>query len=245
MNRRLTVLLVGVLVPALAGMFLLSRDLVSKEPITAAHGSTSTRDTPWNIVVIVMDTARQDRLSCYGHDRETSPRLTRLAESATIYSDAYSTSSWTGPGHASLFTGLHSVSHGVTQESWSMSEDLLTFAEVLSERGYRSVGVVENPMLVSDRGYAQGFSEYYESWRTGSRGTSGQAGNDFRKALDGGAPEQPFLVFVNLIAPPSPYNSSGSSGTASSHDQSLGSTATCGGSTTPGAGLSRRMRFGT
>lgn len=198
----------GALVLLLVGVLLLSRSPMSEGHAAPARGSAATRNAPWNIVVIVMDTARQDRLSCYGHDRETSPRLTQLAESATIYSNAYSTSSWTGPGHASLFTGLHSVSHGATQENWSMSEDLLTFPEVLSMRGYRTVGVVENPMLVSDRGYAQGFSEYYESWRTGAKRSSGQAVEDFRRTLDGGAPGQPFLVFVNLIAPHSPYNSS-------------------------------------
>lgn len=192
----------------MVGVVLLGHDLVSEAPAAPAQEPSVTRDTPWNIVVIVMDTARQDRLSCYGYDRETSPRLTRLAESATVYSNAYSTSSWTGPGHASLFTGLHSVAHRVTQEDWSMNEDLVTFAEILGERGYRTVGVVENAMLVSDRGYAQGFSEYYESWRTGVRGSSGQAVKDFRRSLDGGAPEQPFLIFVNLIAPHSPYSSS-------------------------------------
>jgi len=207
-KRRLTILSLGALVLILAGVALLGRGLVSKGPGASAQEPSETRDTPWNIVVIVMDTARQDRLSCYGHDRETSPRLTLLAESATIYTNAHSTSSWTGPGHASLFTGLHSVSHGVTQEDWSMSQDLLTFAEVLTERGYRAVGVVENPMLLPDRGYAQGFSEYYESWRAGSPGSSGHAVDDFRRALDGGAPGQPFLIFVNLIAPHSPYNSS-------------------------------------
>ncbi len=208
MRRRLIILSLGAIALILAGLVLPNRDLVSEEPVASAQGPPATRDTPWNIVVIVMDTARQDRLSCYGHDRETSPRLTRLAESATVCLNAYSTSSWTGPGHASLFTGLHSVAHGVTQEDWSMDEDLVTFAEVLAERGYRTVGIVENPMLVSDRGYAQGFSEYYESWRTGAKRSSGQAVEDFRRTLDGGAPGQPFLVFVNLIAPHSPYNSS-------------------------------------
>ena len=48
---------------------------------------------PTNVVLIVMDTARQDRLSCYGYERETSPRLSELAESAATYATAYSTSS--------------------------------------------------------------------------------------------------------------------------------------------------------
>ncbi len=208
MNRKLVLLVPGVLVLVLAAVVLPGLDDGLRAGATSVSEPPGTRDVPWNIVVIVMDTARQDRLSCYGYERETSPRLTKLAESSTLYLNAHSTSSWTGPGHASLFTGLYPVSHGVTQEDWNMNEGLTTFAEVLAERGYRTVGVVENPMLTSDRGYAQGFSEYYESWRAGARGSSGQAADDFRKALNSGPPGRPFMVFVNLIAPHSPYNSS-------------------------------------
>jgi len=203
-NWKLSLLVLGALALALAVVALPGR---SDERGTATVSAAGVRDVPWNVVVIVMDTARQDRLSCYGYERETSPRLTELARSATLYTNAYSTSSWTGPGHASLFTGLHSFTHGTTQESWEMREGLTTFAEVLSERGYRTVAVVENAMLTSDRGYSQGFAEYYESWREGWHRDSGQAVVEFRKVLDGGTSEQPFLVFVNLIAPHSPYNS--------------------------------------
>jgi arylsulfatase A-like enzyme len=207
-NGRRALFVIALIVVAAGAALMLSGTArnASSRPIDAAAADES----PRNVVVIVLDTARQDRLSCYGHGRDTSPRIDELAESATLFANAYSTSSWTGPGHASLFTGLHSVTHGVTQEDWKMDEDLLTFAEVLEGRGYRTVGIAENPMLVSDRGYAQGFSEYYESWRTSRKGTSGEAVADFRRALDGGTPGQPFLIFVNLIGPHSPYSSSGS-----------------------------------
>jgi arylsulfatase A-like enzyme len=207
-RQRYSILIGGLLALAIIALATLGRGCLERSPGGTADEASAAVETPRNIVVIVMDTARQDRLSCYGYDRETSPRLTELAKSATVYANAHSTSSWTGPGHASLFTGLHSVTHGVTQEDWRMDEDLSTFAEVLAERGYRTVGVAENPMLVAERGYAQGFSEYYESWRRGSRSSSGQAVVDFRAALDGGAEGRPFLIFVNLIAPHSPYNSS-------------------------------------
>jgi arylsulfatase A-like enzyme len=207
-TRKHPILIGGVLAIVIIAAATLGRGCLDGRSEVAADEASAAVRTPRNIVVIIMDTARQDRLSCYGYGRETSPRLDELAKSATLYTNAYSTSSWTGPGHASLYTGLHSLTHGVTQEDWSMSEGLTTFAEVLAERGYRTIGVVENPMLVAERGYAQGFSEYYESWRTGSRSSSGQAVADFRAALDGGDEDRPFLVFVNLIAPHSPYNSS-------------------------------------
>jgi len=163
---------------------------------------------PPNVVLIVMDTARQDRLSCYGYPRETSPRLSELAESAAVYSNAYSTSSWTAPGHASLFTGLFPVAHGATQEDWDLDPDLTTIAEVLSDHGYRTIGIVENPMLTRDLGYAQGFSKYHEVWLPRTRPQPGSEALDrFVNTLDA-ASDGPIFVFVNLIEPHSPYNSS-------------------------------------
>jgi arylsulfatase A-like enzyme len=164
---------------------------------------------PPNVVIIVMDTARGDRLSCYGYARETSPRLEELARSATIYANAHSTSSWTAPGHASLFTGLFPAAHGATQEDWRLDEGLTTLAEVLSAYGYRTVGIVENPMLSRDLGYAQGFSEYHEVWLPRTRpGPRSLALDRFVETVGGAAPGQPFFIFVNLIEPHSPYDSS-------------------------------------
>ena len=40
--------------------------------------SESAAEQP-NVILISLDTLRADRLSCYGHDRETSPRLDAFA----------------------------------------------------------------------------------------------------------------------------------------------------------------------
>ncbi len=59
-----------------------------------------------NVVFVVMDTLRADRLSAYGYERETSPHLARLASRGVRFEEAYSTASWTWPATASLLTGL-------------------------------------------------------------------------------------------------------------------------------------------
>jgi hypothetical protein len=76
---------------------------------------TDTAELP-NVVVVLMDTARADRLSCYGNKRETTPFLDSLAEDGTRYEEAYSTSIWSLPAYTSLFTGELPSAHGVT--SW-------------------------------------------------------------------------------------------------------------------------------
>ena len=66
-----------------------------------------------NIVVIVIDTLRADRLPFYGCLENTAPFLSSLASRGTLYENVYSVSSWTAPATASLFTSLYPVQHGV------------------------------------------------------------------------------------------------------------------------------------
>ena len=202
----LIVLLVAIALSALA----FRRGILSLVPWTR-------RSSP-NIVIIVMDTARQDRLSCYGYARETSPRLRELAKVSTLFDRAYSTSSWTSPAHASLFTGLYPATHGVTQEHWKMNPDLVTLAEVLSEHGYETMGIIENSMLSSEHGFQQGFSTYHQTSRIptmldrarlrGRSETGNRATDLFLKGLRSMGRRRPFFIFVNLIAPHQPYDSS-------------------------------------
>ena len=65
-----------------------------------------------NVVLIVLDTVRADHLEIYGYERKTMPNIARYADQATVYLASFSTSSWTLPSHASLFTGLSPRAHG-------------------------------------------------------------------------------------------------------------------------------------
>ena len=59
-----------------------------------------------DLFVVLLDTVRADRLSAYGYERPTSPNLEAWAQRGVRFENASSTSSWTIPAHASLFTGL-------------------------------------------------------------------------------------------------------------------------------------------
>jgi len=69
------------------------------------------QDAP-NLVFIVLDTVRADHLAPYEYGRITTPDLDAFVrEGVTLYTQARSTSSWTLPSHASLFTGLYPSEH--------------------------------------------------------------------------------------------------------------------------------------
>ena len=169
-----------------------------------------------NIVIIVMDTVRQDHLSLYGYGRATSPNLSRMAKTSRLYYNAHSTGGWTVPAHASLFTGLFPIVHQATQENWKLSGRYNTLAEVLSGNGYETVGIAGNAMLRKGAGFARGFSRYYETWKapykiTGRKGEkTGEhpALSIFKKTLNTRDNKRPFFTFINLMEPHSPYDSS-------------------------------------
>ena len=175
--------------------------------MAVAGCSQQKKSAPPHVVVIVMDTVRQDHLSCYGYDRPTTPNLDALAKKSRLYLNAYSTSGWTPPSHASLFTGQFAITHETTQERPILQLSRQTMAEILVDNGYHTVGISENPMLMKSRGFAQGFAQYHETWLL-PEAEENHAVSLVRQTLADRDPDQPLHLFLNFIAPHSPYDSS-------------------------------------
>lgn len=113
-----------------------------------------------NILLIILDTVRAMNLSLFGYGRPTSPNLTAIASEGTVFSQAYSTSPWTLPSHASMFTGryVHDMS-----ADWlvALNDRWPTLAEVLGQAGYRSVGISANTDYASrEVGLGRGFVHF-------------------------------------------------------------------------------------
>jgi arylsulfatase A-like enzyme len=118
-----------------------------------------------NIVLIVMDTVRPDHLSCYGYHRNTTPFLKRLAAEGIVFDNVVSTSPWTLPSHASMFSGLYPSQHGATHANLNLSGDLDLLSEILAKAGYQTVGFSANPWVGQSTGMHQGFHVLKEVWR--------------------------------------------------------------------------------
>ena len=100
-----------------------------------------------NLVLLVLDTQRADRLSSYGYARETSPALDRLTLEATRYTRAASAAQWTIPSHASMFTGRFPSEHTATQMDSRLPAGIPTLAERLQRAGYLTAGFSNNPLV--------------------------------------------------------------------------------------------------
>jgi arylsulfatase A-like enzyme len=186
-----------------------------------------------NVVLISVDTLRPDHLGCYGYARATSPTIDRLAAEGTLFEVAISSSSWTLPAHAALFTGLPDSVHGADRGSRKLEPERRTLAEAIRAAGYRTLGIWTGPLLAPKFGFAQGFDRYVshedgtdadlfdsekyrDEWEAVSekaqRVVTGPDIEDRIRDLIVAPMEQPFFLFVHLwdvhydYIPPAPFD---------------------------------------
>jgi len=114
-----------------------------------------------NIVFILIDTLRADRLSAYGYERETSPAIDALAADGLRFSQHMSQSSWTKCSMASMWTAHYPVRTGVTRSEDAISNDAQMPAEILREAGYETFALWRNAWVGPSFGFSQGFEVYH------------------------------------------------------------------------------------
>jgi len=191
------------------------------------HGCRKPRQgTRPNIILIVLDTTRVDRLGCYGYHRQTSPNLDKLAAESVIYTKAIATSSWTLPSHASLFTGKFTSSHGARYDpegplniaeaidgpkSWKkycargLAKDELTLAMILKDAGYATAGVVGGPWLKRVFGLDKGFDYYDDTEISTLNGRLAQQVTEGAVNMIEKLNNKEFFLFLNYFDPHYPY----------------------------------------
>ena len=66
-----------------------------------------------NVLILAADSLRPDRLGCYGHFRQTSPNIDKLAEEGFTFTRAATVIPRTFPAWASILTGQYPHTHGI------------------------------------------------------------------------------------------------------------------------------------
>ena len=181
------------------------------------------RDPRPDILLISLDTTRADHLSAYGYERKTSPALERLSEEGILFEAAYAPSATTGPSHATLFTSVSPISHGITKNGRELDLGWKTLAEVLGQEGYQTAAVVSSYVLSARFGYDRGFASFDEDFSQAEvpEGVTlwegdevegkfyGRADDTARRALqwleDRSEPQKPFFLFVHFFDAHDPY----------------------------------------
>jgi len=113
-----------------------------------------------NVLFILIDTLRADRLGMYGYERDTSPELDRLAASGVRFDRHLSQSSWTKASMASLWTGLNPARTGITRYDDVLPDQAELASEALQQAGFRTIGIYRNGWVAPTFGFDQGFDVY-------------------------------------------------------------------------------------
>ncbi|MGP0068216.1 MAG: sulfatase-like hydrolase/transferase, partial [Isosphaeraceae bacterium] len=115
-----------------------------------------------NLLWIVVDTLRADRMSVYGYERKTTPELEAWAKEGITFEMARSAAPWTLPSHVTMFTGLWPFEHGARIDR-AYSGTSPTLAEHLRAQGYQTSGIVANVRICNTAyGLGRGFDDYLD-----------------------------------------------------------------------------------
>ncbi|RMF82968.1 MAG: hypothetical protein D6744_05585, partial [Planctomycetota bacterium] len=118
------------------------------------------RSTGMNVLWIVLDTTRADRMSLYGYERPTTPFLTEFAKESLVCDRAIANGMWTVPSHAAMFTGMSAREHGTGHRNLHLDDAFETVADELSRRGYETAAFSNNPLVSPRTNLLQGFDEW-------------------------------------------------------------------------------------
>jgi len=118
-----------------------------------------------NVLMVVVDALRQDRLGCYGRQPSPSPRVDGLAGEGVVFESAATQAPFTWTSFGSFLTGKYPREHGLIKMSPDQSLDVhgnRTIAQALQEAGY-ATGAFLTGTLSNDTGLLHGFDTYFET----------------------------------------------------------------------------------
>jgi arylsulfatase A-like enzyme len=114
-----------------------------------------------NVILIIIDTLRADRVSVNGYDRINTPHFDQIASEGINYTYCYGQSSWTKPQIASILTSMYPSSHRAIEKIDALPDGVYCISELFADKGYYTVGIVDNVNITETFNFNQGYDEFY------------------------------------------------------------------------------------
>lgn len=164
-----------------------------------------------NVLLITIDTIRADRVGYHGYDIET-PQLDFLAYKGTRFMNAVCQVPLTLPSHASILTGTNPPFHQIKNNgTYYLKENLMTLAEILKEKEYKTAAFIGAFPLHSQFGLNQGFDVYDDRFKNPNYLEGYEPQRIAEQVYDSAAgwlkahTSQKFFVWVHYYDPHLPY----------------------------------------
>ncbi len=171
-----------------------------------------------NIIFILIDALRADRLGSYGHQGGYTPILDTIATESVVFERAIAPAPWTQPSIASLFCSRYPGAHKVVNFEQAaelmvpgaekvvvFNNSFVTLAEVLQKADYATAAFVANPFIMREFGFGQGFEHFDASFAKNE--TPGKVVNKAMLSwLRQEKAKKPFFCFLHYMDVHGPYN---------------------------------------
>jgi len=162
-------------------------------------------------VLILFDTLRADHLSCCGYDRETSPRLDRLAGEGVLFEQTVSFAPWTLPSVVNILSGCRPNTRVFEEQRLRRS-----LVEDISKAGFLTGAVTEGGFVSKFYNIDRGFTYYHEEegpvqlhipGKPHVRNPTGGIETTFRLAREWIEKhgDRKFFLFIHTYEPHTPY----------------------------------------
>jgi arylsulfatase A-like enzyme len=160
-----------------------------------------------SVVLISIDTLRQDHVSAYGYSRRTTPSLQAFSREAVVFEEAFAANTNTAPAHASMLTALYPFTHGIVRNHHRLKAGVTTMGEVLQEAGYETAGFVSGYTLQrAHTGLDRGFHHYDDEVSPRGDRPATMTYDAATRWLRGEARgQEPLFLFFHLFDPHFPY----------------------------------------
>ncbi len=191
-----------------------------KEPANLGQLLKPGQAEGFNVLLVTIDTVRQDRLGCYGYQNALTPTMDGLAAEGVQYFDAVTSVPLTLPSHTTIMTGQTPLTHGVRDNGlYALGNKQTTLAEDLQKAGYQTGAFVGAFVLDKRFGLDRGFDVY--DFKVSESGYNPQM-SDFNerpanevtqstlqwlKQHKSQKPDQPFFAWVHYFDAHLPYQS--------------------------------------
>ena len=162
---------------ALAILVVLAAGLTGcSDKVEASEGATGPAAVgapPRQVLVILLDAARPDRMSCYGYERETTPNVDALAAEGAVFLRNYAQGQSTRVSLPNmLFSRVFSIPLFPFSSEVPLSKPIDLFramdaesasmAKVFEANGFHTAGISAHTWIRSDTRFAQEFVEWHD-----------------------------------------------------------------------------------
>ena len=170
-----------------------------------------------NVLIVLIDTVRGDRLGLTGYTRRNkslTPRIDELAARSSYFSRAYAQAPNTARSMPSIFTSRYPSQVVVDQSFKNFStvlDDNVTVFEALRDAGLHTTGISSHYYFIAERGIQQGFDSYDNE---GALSMEASSDDDAaprvvpkvsHQLAELAASKARFAMFVHLFSPHSTY----------------------------------------